>query len=133
MCIRDRRSPRERKTEPSVGSSSPARMRSRVVLPTPLLPTIAMLALWGIEMLIPSKISTGPNERPRFCEVSSDIAVKVYQRGQKIYQNICWSGRVTIMKNCLLPRPPAGHETGTIGVKSSFRSGDLSKQSTYTY
>lgn len=54
-------------------------MRKSVVLPTPMLPALAIQALWGIEILISSKISTGPKERPTFNPVNNDIAEKIYQ------------------------------------------------------
>ena len=64
-----------------------ARILRQGVLPTPFGPTMAMRARWGMESVMFSKISTGPNERLMAWAVNSDIA-------QKVYQSERWKGEL---------------------------------------
>src|SRR4030042_4197899 len=60
-------------TSPAEGSSSFARIRSKVVLPIPFGPMIAILAWWGTLSEIPEKISVAPNDLARLTVVINDI------------------------------------------------------------
>jgi hypothetical protein len=48
-------------------------IRSNVVLPIPLGPTIAILAPWGMLNDKLAKISTGSKDFPRLCVVTNDM------------------------------------------------------------
>src|SRR3972149_9296345 len=67
------RRPRAYCTSPAEGSSSPSKMRSKVVLPTPFGPTSPMRARCGILSVTSLKISTGPNDLARLLAVSKDM------------------------------------------------------------
>src|SRR3972149_9664859 len=71
------RSPRAYCTSPADGSSSPSRIRSNVVLPTPFGPTRPMRARCGMLSVTSLKISTGPNDLARLLAVSKDMIFQI--------------------------------------------------------
>src|SRR5215510_8433266 len=86
-----------RMTVPDDGSSSPIRMRNKVVLPMPLGPTNASRAPLATENETPENKSSAPKDLESELTVISDIIVEVFDSQSYLITNRVadWAGKVS--------------------------------------